>query len=138
GNYKSHLGGDNTITTVTTTTKLTTDKHGQTTSDSKTVIDVNKPGEVPTKFQIPQLFYKMPSSIIATGEDIVIPSGTNDVHYEAEMVLVIGKKAKNVSEADALGYVLGATAGNDVSARDWQKSDVQWWRAKGSDTFGPL
>src|SRR5205823_105516 len=92
----------------------------------------------PKKFQIPQVFLKGPTCITSTGADIVIPPGTNDVHYEAEMVVVIGKKAKNVSEAEALEYVLGVTAGNDVSARDWQKNDVQWWRAKGSDTFGPM
>src|SRR5262245_28943466 len=55
GNYRSHLGSDNTFTTITTTTKLTTDKEGTTKSDSKTVIDINKPGEVPTKFQMPQV-----------------------------------------------------------------------------------
>lgn len=138
GNYKSHLGGEDTVTTITTTTKLTTDKTGTTKADSKTLVDVNKPGTIPEKFQIPQIFYKLPTSIVATGDNIVIPPGTKDVHYEAEMVIVIGKRAKNISEEDALKYVFGVTAGNDVSARDWQKSDVQWWRAKGSDTFGPI
>src|SRR5262249_1036930 len=70
--------------------------------------------------------------------NIVIPKGTNEVHYESEMVVVIGKTCKNVPEAKALDYVLGVTCGNDVSARDWQKNDVQWWRAKASDTFGPV
>jgi 2-keto-4-pentenoate hydratase/2-oxohepta-3-ene-1,7-dioic acid hydratase in catechol pathway len=97
------------------------------------------PGEeVPPKFQIPQLFFKSPSCIVATGDDIVLPKGSQDVHYEGEMVIVIGKLAKNVTKEQALNYVLGVTCGNDVSARDWQKSDVQWWRAKGSDTFGPI
>ena len=68
---------------------------------------------------------------------IVIPPGTADVHPEGELVIVIGKRAKNVPVDKALDYVLGVTCGNDVSARDWQKGDVQWWRAKGSDTFGP-
>jgi 2-keto-4-pentenoate hydratase/2-oxohepta-3-ene-1,7-dioic acid hydratase in catechol pathway len=54
------------------------------------------------------------------------------------MVIVIGKRAKNVPESNALEYVFGVTPGNDVSARDWQKADIQWWRAKGSDTFGPM
>ncbi len=58
-------------------------------------------------------------------------------HYEAELVIVIGKRASNVSEDEALDYVLGITCGNDVSARIWQSCDVQWWRGKGSDTFGP-
>jgi 2-keto-4-pentenoate hydratase/2-oxohepta-3-ene-1,7-dioic acid hydratase in catechol pathway len=93
--------------------------------------------EIPPKFQIPQAFFKSPSCLVPNGAEIVIPKGTNDVHYEAELVIVIGKKAKDVPEAKALEYVLGVTCGNDVSARDWQKEDVQWWRAKGSDTFGP-
>ncbi len=53
-------------------------------------------------------------------------------------MVVIGKKAKNVSVNQAPNYVFGVTCGNDVSARDWQKNDIQWWRAKGSDTFAPL
>jgi 2-keto-4-pentenoate hydratase/2-oxohepta-3-ene-1,7-dioic acid hydratase in catechol pathway len=53
------------------------------------------------------------------------------------MVLVIGKRAKNVPKEKALDFVFGVTCGNDISARDWQKGDVQWWRAKGCDTFGP-
>ena len=85
----------------------------------------------------PEFFFKVPSCLIADGEPIVIPPGTDDVHYEAELVIVIGKRAKNVTKNKALDYVLGVTCGNDVSARDWQKKDVQWWRAKGSDTFGP-
>lgn len=92
---------------------------------------------IPPKFQIPQLFFKSPSCLVPTGEDIVIPPGVENVHYEAEMVVVIGRKAKNVSEQEAPEYVFGVTCGNDVSAREWQRNDVQWWRAKGSDTFGP-
>ena len=85
----------------------------------------------------PELFFMAPSSVIATGENIVIPPGASNVHYEAEFVIVIGKRAKNVSQEEALNYILGVTSGNDVSARDWQKADRQWWRAKGSDTFAP-
>lgn len=85
----------------------------------------------------PEIFYKVSSCLVADGEEIVIPPGTDDVHYEAELVIVIGKRAKDVSVEEASDYVLGVTCGNDVSARDWQKNDVQWWRAKGSDTFGP-
>jgi 2-keto-4-pentenoate hydratase/2-oxohepta-3-ene-1,7-dioic acid hydratase in catechol pathway len=139
GNYKSHLGGGNIVTTVTTTTKVTTGAAGgASTADSKTLVETEKPGEVPAKFQIPQLFFKVPSCLIADGETIVIPPGTNEVHYEAELVIVIGRKAKNVTEQEAKDYILGVACGNDVSARDWQKGDVQWWRAKGSDTFGPV
>ena len=87
--------------------------------------------------KIAQLFFKVPSCLIAAGENIVIPKDTDNVHYEGELVIVVGRRARNVPTSRALDYVLGVTCGNDVSARDWQKNDVQWWRAKGSDTFGP-
>lgn len=96
-----------------------------------------KEAEIPPKFQIVQPFFKSPSCLVPNGANIVIPPGTNEVHFEAELVLVIGKTAKNVPASEALDYIFGVTCGNDVSARDWQKDDVQWWRAKGSDTFGP-
>ena len=86
----------------------------------------------------PPLFAKLPTSIIGSGESIVIPPDAENVHYEAELVLVIGREAKNVSETDALEYVFGVTAGNDVSGRAWQRGDLQWFRAKASDTFGPI
>jgi 2-keto-4-pentenoate hydratase/2-oxohepta-3-ene-1,7-dioic acid hydratase in catechol pathway len=93
--------------------------------------------EIPEKLKIPQAFFKTPTCIIANEASIVIPPGADNVHFEGEMVIVIGKRAKSVAKEHALEYVLGVTCGNDVSARDWQKNDVQWWRAKGSDTFGP-
>ena len=86
----------------------------------------------------PEIFFKPPSCLIANGEKIVLPRGSTNVHFEAEMVLVIGKRARDVRPEQALDYVFGVTCGNDVSARDWQKGDVQWWRAKGTDTFGPV
>lgn len=139
GNYRSHLGDSSiTTTTITTVTKVTTDsKTNATSSESTTDIGIRSSGSVPEKFQIPQPFFKSPSCLVADGENIVIPKDAGVVHYEAELVVVIGKKAKNVSKRDALDYVFGVTCGNDVSARVWQKGDVQWWRAKGSDTFGP-
>ncbi|OHB66098.1 MAG: hypothetical protein A2V70_06955 [Planctomycetes bacterium RBG_13_63_9] len=85
----------------------------------------------------PEFFFKVPSCLIANGEEIVLPEGSAPVHYEGELVIVIGKRAKNVPEDRALECVLGVTCGNDISARDWQQNDVQWWRAKASDTFGP-
>lgn len=85
----------------------------------------------------PEIFFKAPTTLVPHGGDIILPRDSNDVHYEGELVIVIGKKAKDVSESEALKYVLGVTCGNDVSARDWQKQDRQWWRAKGADTFGP-
>jgi len=98
--------------------------------------------EVPPKFRIPQPFFKSPSSLVRHGGRIIIPKdATEEVHFEAEMVVVIGKRARKVSKENALDYVLGVTCGNDVSERYWQNDkdnkDVQWWRAKGADTFGP-
>jgi 2-keto-4-pentenoate hydratase/2-oxohepta-3-ene-1,7-dioic acid hydratase in catechol pathway len=85
----------------------------------------------------PAIFLKPPSCLVPAAADIVLPRGSTDVHYEGEMVVVVGKRARAVGPEEALGYVLGVTCGNDVSARHWQKNDLQWWRAKGSDTFGP-
>ena len=100
-----------------------------------------KDDTLPPKFAIPQPFFKSPSCLIGQGESIVIPTDAKTVHYEAELVIVIGKTCRKVSKADALNYVFGVTAGNDVSERIWQNDenvkDVQWWRAKGTDTFGP-
>ena len=88
----------------------------------------------------PLVFAKVTSCIIGPGDPIVLPADAPDeVDYEAELVVVIGKTARKVSEADALKYVLGYTCGNDVSARDCQvHRDKQWTRAKSFDTFGPL
>lgn len=86
----------------------------------------------------PGLFAKLPTTIVGPGEAIVLPPDAKNVHYEGEMVVVIGRKAHDVPEASAKQYVFGVTAGNDVSERDWQKADLQWFRAKGTDTFGPL
>ncbi len=86
----------------------------------------------------PEIFIKTPSSLLETNGRIIIPEGANDVHFEGELVVVLARKAKKISVAEAPGYILGVTCGNDVSARDWQKSDLQWWRAKSSDTFGAL
>lgn len=85
----------------------------------------------------PEFFFKPPSCLIASGEAIVLPPDSAEVHFEGELVIVIGKRASKVSRERALDHVLGVTCGNDVSARDWQKNDIQWWRAKGADTFGP-
>jgi len=88
--------------------------------------------------EYPGIFSKQPTSIIGPEDLIVFPPGAEDVHYEGEMVVVIGKNATKVSPTEAPGYIFGVTAGNDVSERKWQKADLQWFRAKGSDTFGPL
>jgi 2-keto-4-pentenoate hydratase/2-oxohepta-3-ene-1,7-dioic acid hydratase in catechol pathway len=86
----------------------------------------------------PQIFLKVPSSVISPGDTIVLPPGQGRVDEEAELVVVIGRRCRNVGQKDALGYVFGYSCGNDVSARVWQKRDLNWWRAKSSDTFAPL
>jgi 2-keto-4-pentenoate hydratase/2-oxohepta-3-ene-1,7-dioic acid hydratase in catechol pathway len=86
----------------------------------------------------PGLFAKYPTSIIGDGENIVIPADAGNVHYEGELVLVIGRTAKNVPKGQTRPYIFGVTAGNDVSERDWQGADLQWFRAKAADTFAPI
>lgn len=83
--------------------------------------------------------YRSNNALIGSGHDIVIPADSRGpVEYEGELVAVIGRTAKNVSEADALAYVRGYTLGNDVSERSWQKSDRTLWRAKNADSFKPM
>jgi 2-keto-4-pentenoate hydratase/2-oxohepta-3-ene-1,7-dioic acid hydratase in catechol pathway len=94
-------------------------------------------GDRPTP-EYPGLFAKFPSSLVGHQGDIVVPPDSKNLHYEGELVVVIGKKAQNVSVSDAPNYVFGVTAGNDISERDWQRADLQWVRAKASDTFGPV
>lgn len=86
----------------------------------------------------PELFYKPITCLTSPGDPILLPPDAKNVHYEGELVLVIGKAARNISPAQAAEVIFGVTCGNDVSERDWQKDDLQWWRAKGADTFGPL
>ncbi len=86
----------------------------------------------------PEIFFKLPTALIPTGAHVVIPRGTKEVHFEAELVIVIKRRAKKITPEQAPRYILGVTCGNDISARDWQENDIQWWRAKGSDTFGPI
>jgi len=86
----------------------------------------------------PPIFLKLSSAIIGSDEMIIYHEGINDLHYEAELVAVIGKKASKVSKEEASDYIFGVTAGNDVSARNWQSMDLQWFRGKASDTFAPV
>lgn len=86
----------------------------------------------------PLIFFKPPSSVIATKQNIIYPAVVGRLDYEAELGVVIGKTAKDVREGDALEHVFGWTCVNDVTARDLQKSDGQWARAKGFDTFCPV
>lgn len=88
--------------------------------------------------QPPPLFLKLPTSLIRSGEVVQLPKDARNVHFEGELVLVIGKQAKNISEADADKVIFGVTTGNDLTERSWQGSDLQWMRAKASDGFGPV
>jgi 2-keto-4-pentenoate hydratase/2-oxohepta-3-ene-1,7-dioic acid hydratase in catechol pathway len=98
-----------------------------------------KRGEAPVFPKQPDIGYRANNALIAHNEPIVIPrDATEKVHYEGELVAVIGKKAKHLSEAEALGCVLGYTIGNDMSERTWQGSDGTMWRAKNTDTFKPM
>ncbi len=86
----------------------------------------------------PLIFLKPPSSVIGPGQAIVCPASSQQVEYEAELGVVIGKRAKDVIAEDALNFVLGYTCLNDVTARDLQKRDVQFTRSKSFDTFCPV
>lgn len=86
----------------------------------------------------PEPQYRSVNAIIGTGDNIELPEDAEDVQYESELCAVIGRKAKHVSEKEALDYVLGYTLCNDVSVRVWQFADKSLWRSKNSDTFKPL
>jgi len=86
----------------------------------------------------PLLFLKPPSAVVASGEAIHYPRGVERLDPEAELGVVIGRRARAVSSGEALAFVAGYTCFNDVSARNYQRKDGQWARAKGFDTFAPL
>ena len=92
-------------------------------------------GEVPAG---PLIFSKPATSVIGPGDTIRLPSLSSNVHHEAELAVVIGRLTRKVAAEDALGSVFGYMCANDVTARDLQRSDGQWTRAKGFDTFCPL
>ncbi|MBW7882374.1 MAG: fumarylacetoacetate hydrolase family protein, partial [Caldilineaceae bacterium] len=90
--------------------------------------------EVPAE---PLIFLKPPSALIGPDEAVVYPDLSQRVDYEAELAVVIGRRCRNVRREDAASVIFGYTIANDVTARDLQKQDGQWARAKGFDTFGP-
>ena len=96
-----------------------------------------KPGDdIPTD---PIIFTKVPETVIATGEPIVIPQGISDaIDYEAELAVIIGKQGKGIGEDLAMDYVWGYTIVNDVTSRDWQIRHKQWMMGKSFDTFCPM
>jgi 2-keto-4-pentenoate hydratase/2-oxohepta-3-ene-1,7-dioic acid hydratase in catechol pathway len=92
-------------------------------------------GEAPAE---PLLFLKPNTAVVGPGDAIVLPPESSQVEFEGELAVVIGRIARRVSEADAASVIFGYTIANDVTARDLQRSDGQWTRAKGFDTFCPL
>ena len=89
----------------------------------------------------PEIFYKPVTALQDPGEPIVLPRESTDVHYEGELVVVIGARVRDAGMDEARAAIFGVTCGNDVSERNWQHGqgkDLQWWRAKGCDTFAPL
>jgi 2-keto-4-pentenoate hydratase/2-oxohepta-3-ene-1,7-dioic acid hydratase in catechol pathway len=96
-------------------------------------------GEVPAVPDRPEVGYRAQNALIAHDEDVVIPSfATEKIHYEGELVVVIGKKVKHLTAENAMDCVFGYTIGNDVSERTWQKADRGLWRSKNADTFKPM
>ncbi|MBI4541032.1 MAG: fumarylacetoacetate hydrolase family protein [Gemmatimonadetes bacterium] len=91
--------------------------------------------EVPAE---PLIFLKPPSALVGDGDAIVVPQGVGRVDFEGEIGVVIGRRARRVGEAEALAYVAAYVPLNDVTARDLQRKDDQWTRAKGFDTFCPV
>lgn len=92
-------------------------------------------GEAPAE---PLMFLIPNTAVIGPGDPVVMPPQSSDVHYEGELAVVIGRMCKNVAPEDAAAVVFGYTCANDVTARDLQRGDGQWARAKGFDTFCPL
>src|SRR5881227_2095434 len=98
-----------------------------------------KRGTKPSYPPRPDIGYRANNALIAHDENIVKPRDAGEqFQYEGELVAVFGKRCRNVSKEEALGYVLGWTIGNDVSERGWQANDRTLWRAKNSDTFKPM
>lgn len=91
--------------------------------------------EVPEQ---PLLFLKPPSSVISNGESIVLPAASGQVEFEGEIGVILGAQLKDASEGEARAAIASVVAMNDVTARDLQRSDGQWTRAKGFDTFCPI
>lgn len=86
----------------------------------------------------PGVFAKFPTCLVPDGHDIVLPDDATSVHFEGELAVVIGRRAKNVSVDSAADHVFGVSICNDLVDRGWLLEDLQWFRAKGSDTFGPM
>ncbi|MET3695988.1 2-keto-4-pentenoate hydratase/2-oxohepta-3-ene-1,7-dioic acid hydratase in catechol pathway [Bacillus oleivorans] len=100
---------------------------------------VSKAEDLPSKLpEIPVFFFKPTSSVIGPEEEIVIPAGIDQVKFESELAVIIGKEAKNVPEEEILDYVFGYTVGNDVTAPQFFHKDGHWTVGKSFDTFTPI
>ena len=86
----------------------------------------------------PEFFFVPTSALLEPEGKIVLPADARQVHYEGELVIVIGRVTRRVTATEANECIFGFTCGHDVSERGWQKNDLQWWRAKGCDTFSPM
>lgn len=95
-------------------------------------------GEMPNIPAKPDMGYRAVNALVPHDALVLIPADATQVQYEGELVVVIGREAKHLSEADALSCVLGYTIGNDVSERVWQQADRTFWRSKNTDTFKPM
>ena len=96
-------------------------------------------GEEPNLPKRADVGYRAINALVPHGHDIIVPAdATEELQYEGELVVVMGKTCRNVSETEALDYVFGYTIGNDVSERYWQRNDRTMWRAKNTDTFKPM
>ncbi len=101
------------------------------------ILELERKGIPSTPPSEPVIFFKAPGSVIAAGEPIVLPPESSRVEYEAELGFYVKKTARRVPREEADDYIFGYTCVNDVTARDLQRSDVQWTRAKSFDTFCP-
>jgi 2-keto-4-pentenoate hydratase/2-oxohepta-3-ene-1,7-dioic acid hydratase in catechol pathway len=96
-------------------------------------------GETASLPKAADIGYRANNALVAHGQDVIIPADADDaIHYEGELAVIIGKRTKNVPEAEAMGCIFGYSIGNDVSERDWQKHDRTFFRAKNTDTFKPM
>jgi 2-keto-4-pentenoate hydratase/2-oxohepta-3-ene-1,7-dioic acid hydratase in catechol pathway len=102
---------------------------------AKHIKEMGGTGDLPKE---PGIFLKGLNALAHPGDPIPYPAWTNELHYEGELAVIIATRMKNVSEEDALSYVLGYTCACDVTARDKQKNDLQWTRGKASDKFCPV
>jgi 2-keto-4-pentenoate hydratase/2-oxohepta-3-ene-1,7-dioic acid hydratase in catechol pathway len=140
------LGRAAEVATSRTAVRLTTPKLKAPVIDPQKIIGIGlnyRDHAIETGMEIPSepiVFAKFPSSLIGPDDAIQLPTASSQVDYEAELVIIVGKRARNVAESDSMRFIAGYTVGNDVSARDWQlkKPGGQWLLGKSFDTFSAI